>query len=325
MSWKLAWDRTGEKRYETGIDHGVLYPYQVNTATYDNGVAWNGLISVSETPSGAESNPQYADNIKYLDLLSAEQFGATLECFTYPDEWELCDGTASPVAGVNIRQQARSTFGLSYRTKIGNDINDDLGYKLHLVYNCKATPSERAYNTVNDSPEAIQFSYEISTTPVNVTGYKATSIITIDSTRFVSDEAKAKLTALENVLYGQNATEGSPAVYALDEGSTFDITKTYYTKAGDVYTEFVIFEVTSDPSFQPGTTYYERSGSAGNYTYTPTADDTMDSQKTYYVLKAKDVSTEYYTLVSPAVPATEAVAARLPFPDEVISILGSNG
>lgn len=202
----LKWDQTGERFYETGVDHGVLYPYNTTTSAYDDGVAWNGLTSISESPSGAESNAQYADNIKYLDLLSAEEFAATLECFTYPDEWELCDGSVSPVAGLNIHQQARKTFGLSYRTKIGNDVNDDLGYKLHLVYGCKATPSEKAYNTVNDSPEALQFSYSISTTPVNVTGYKATSIITIDSTKFTTTEAAARLAELEEILYGKDAT-----------------------------------------------------------------------------------------------------------------------
>lgn len=206
---KLIWDQTGERRYETGIDHGVLYPYNTTTSAYDNGVAWNGLTSVSESPSGAESNPQYADNIKYLDLLSAEEFGATLECFTYPDEWEECDGSAQPVAGVIVRQQARKTFGLSYRTKIGNDVDPDAGYKLHLVYGAKATPSERAYNTVNDSPEAITFSYEISTTPVAVKGYKPTAILTIDSTKFATSELKAKLTKLENILYG---TDGDSTV-----------------------------------------------------------------------------------------------------------------
>ena len=193
---KLIWDQTGERFYETGIDHGVLYPYNTATSSYDNGVAWNGLTSVTESPSGAESNAQYADNIKYLDLLSAEEFAATLECYTYPDEWELCDGSVSPVSGVSIRQQPRKSFGLSYRTKIGNDVDQDLCYKLHLVYGCKATPSERGYNTVNDSPEAITFSYSISTTPVNVTGYKATAIITIDSTKFTSTEAAARLAAL---------------------------------------------------------------------------------------------------------------------------------
>ena len=199
---KLIWDQTGERFYETGVDHGVLYPYNTTNKSYDNGVAWNGLTSVSESPSGAESNAQYADNIKYLDLLSAEEFAATLECFTYPDEWELCDGSVSPVSGVNIHQQARTTYGLSYRTKIGNDVNSDLGYKLHLVYGCKATPSERAYNTVNDSPEPITFSYSISTTPVNVTGYKATAIITIDSTKFTTTADQAKLQTLLDALFG---------------------------------------------------------------------------------------------------------------------------
>lgn len=202
----LKWDQTGERFYETGVDHGVLYMFNTANSSYDDGVAWNGLTSVSESPSGAESNAQYADNIKYLDLLSAEEFAATLECFTYPDEWELCDGSVAPVTGLNIHQQSRRTFGLSYRTKIGNDINDDLGYKIHLVYGCKATPSEKAYNTVNDSPEPLSFSYSISTTPVNVTGYKATSILTIDSTKFTSTEAAERLARLEEILYGKDAT-----------------------------------------------------------------------------------------------------------------------
>jgi len=320
---KLLWDQTGERFYETGIDHGVLYPYNTSTNSYDSGVAWNGLTSVSESPSGAESNAQYADNIKYLDLLSAEEFGATLECFTYPDEWEECDGSAQPVSGVMVHQQSRKTFGLSYRTKIGNDITDDLGYKLHLVYGCKATPSERAYNTVNDSPEALQFSYSISTTPVNINGYKSTSILTVDSTKFIGDEAKARLTALEDVLYGTNATEGSPAVYEEDTAAAFDPTKTYYTLDGSTYSVFEIFEATADESFQQDVTYYERSGSAGSYVYTVTQDSTMDQGKTYYVLKTKTGT--YYTLKTPAVPATEATTARLPLPDEVISILSVNG
>ena len=199
----LHWDETGKRFYETGVDHCVLYPYNTSTSAYDDGVAWNGITSISESPSGAESNAQYADNIKYLDLLSAEEFSATLECFTYPDEWELCDGSVAPVAGVNVHQQARTTFGLSYRTRIGKE---DLGYKLHLIYGCKATPSEKAYNTVNDSPEALTFSYSISTTPVNVTGYKATSIITIDSTKFTGTTERGYLDNLERVLYGADAT-----------------------------------------------------------------------------------------------------------------------
>ena len=312
---KIVWDAVGEHKYETGVDHGVLYPMNLSTNQYDNGVAWNGLTAVTETPSGAESNPQYADNIKYLDLLSAEEFAATIECFTYPKEWEECDGSVSPVEGVNIYQQARKTFGLSYRTKIGNDVNPDAGYKLHLVYNAKATPSERAYNTVNDSPEALSFSYEVSTTPVEVPGYKNTSLLTIDSTKFVTDAAKARLAALEAILYGTNSAPAVPAVYEEDTAADFDVTKTYYTKSGDVYTEFDIFEETADTSFDAGKTYYEKNGSV----YTVTADTVMDSEKTYYTVKSK-VGT-YYTLKSPAIPATEATNPRLPMPAEVLEIL----
>ena len=323
---KLIWDAVGERFYENGVDHGVLYLLNTDNNTYDQGVSWNGLISVAENPSGGESNPQYADNIKYLDLLSKEDFGATVTCFTYPTEWELCDGTVSPVAGMTIGQQSRKTFGLSYRTKIGNDITDDLGYKLHLVYGCKAQPSERTYNTVNDSPEALQFSYTVSTTPVDVPGYKATSQITIDSTKFVTDAAKARLAALEAILYGTDSTPGTPAVYELDEAATFNPAKEYYTEAGGVYTVFDIFEVTSDVSFQSDVDYYERSGSAGSYVYTLTADTVMDAGKTYYTIKTKASGTDYYTLKTPAVPATEATVARLPMPSEVISILGeANG
>ena len=268
---KLTWDQTGERFYETGVDHGVLYPYDTTNAKYDNGVAWIGLTSVSESPSGAESNAQYADNIKYLDLLSAEEFGATLECFTYPDEWELCDGSVSPVTGLNIHQQSRKTFGLSYRTKIGNDISDDLGYKLHLVYGCKATPSEKAYNTVNDSPEPITFSYDISTTPVNVTGYKATSILTIDSTKFTSTEARARLTNLENKLYGTDGT----VTYSATADETPQAGKTYYTRSGSAepytYTEF------TGETFEQGVTYYEKSTSGGTTPYLPLPDEVIST------------------------------------------------
>ena len=314
---KIIWDAIGEHKYETGIDHGVLYPINTETNTYDNGVAWNGLTSISETPSGAESNPQYADNIKYLDLYSAETFGATVACFTYPKEWEECDGSVSPLEGVNIYQQSRKTFGLSYRTKIGNDLNPDAGYKLHLIYNAKATPSERAYNTVNESPEALNFSYTISTTPVDVPGYKPTSLITIDSTKYVTDEAKARLAALEAILYGTDASEGKPAVYEEDTDAEFSPSKTYYTEYGGVYTVFDQFDVTSDSSFDPSKTYYEKNGDV----YTATADSTMDPSKTYYEIKAKVSGTKYYTLKTPAVPATVATNPRLPMPAEVISIL----
>lgn len=194
----LEWDQVGERLYETGVDHGVLYIPNA-TGEYDKGYAWNGLTTVTETPSGAESTAQYADNIKYLNLQSAEEFGATVEAFTYPDEFAQCDGTAVPQVGVNVGQQARKTFGLSYRTLVGNDLDgQDHGYKLHLIYGCQAAPSEKAYNTVNDSPEAITFSWELTTTPAPVTGLKPTSIITVNSL----EVSAANLQALEDALYG---------------------------------------------------------------------------------------------------------------------------
>ena len=212
---KLIWDQTGDRLYETGVDHGVLYPYNTVSKAYDSGVAWNGLTGVTESPSGAEATPLYADNIKYLNLRSAEEFGATVECYTYPEEFEKLDGSKSLAAGVNIGQQSRGTFGLSYRTKVGNDTElDDHGYKLHLIYGATASPSERAYQTVNDSPEAITFSYEITTTPVEVTGAKPTAILTIDSTK----ADPAKLAALEAILYG--TTEKEPRLPLPDEIAT---------------------------------------------------------------------------------------------------------
>ena len=172
---KLVWDKTGERLYETGVDHGVLYPIQAG-GLYNKGVAWNGLTAVTESPSGAEASPIYADNIKYLNLMSAEEFGATIEAYTYPDEFAECDGSAEIATGVTIGQQARKVFGLSYRTVIGNDVDsNDYGYKLHLIYGALAAPSEKGYTTINDSPEAITFSWEVSTTPVNVTGFKPTA------------------------------------------------------------------------------------------------------------------------------------------------------
>jgi len=195
---KLAWDNVGERRYETGVDRGVLY-LPDNTGNYNEGYAWNGLTTVTESPSGAESNPQYADNIKYLNLLSAEEFGATVEAFTYPDEFGQCDGTAEPQAGIYLGQQGRRVFGLAYRTRVGNDLEGtEHGYKLHLVYGALAAPSEKAYGTINDSPEAIAFSWEVSTTPVPVTDYKPTALLTIDSTKVDA----AKLASLEDILYG---------------------------------------------------------------------------------------------------------------------------
>jgi hypothetical protein len=203
MPGPLVWDQVGERFYETGVDHGVLYIPNA-TGVYDKGVAWNGLTTVTESPSGAEGNAQYADNIKYLNLISAEEFGATLEAFTFPEEFAQFDGLAVPDAGVYIGQQPRKSFGLSYRTRHGNDVEgDEFAYKLHLVYGAIATPSEKAYNTINDSPEAIAFSWTISTTPAPVTGYKPTALIVIDS----ATADPTGLTSLETALYGAVATE----------------------------------------------------------------------------------------------------------------------
>lgn len=204
---KLEWDKTGAHYFENGVDHGVLYPQtdggSSGSVVYGNGVAWNGLTSVTQSPEGAEPSAVYADNIKYLSLLSVEEFNATIEAYTYPDEFAACDGSASLGEGVTIDQQARKTFCLSYRTKIGNDVNSDLGYKIHIIYGCLAAPSERAYETVNDSPEAMTLSWEISTTPVVVTGFKPTSHLVIDSTKV----KPAALKAIEDALYGKESEE----------------------------------------------------------------------------------------------------------------------
>lgn len=199
---KLIWDKTGDRFYETGVKQCALY-VQVSGA-YPKGVAWNGITGITESPSGAESNPMYADDIKYLDLISTEEFGATIEAYTYPDEFAECDGSASIATGVSIGQQSRKTFGLCYKTVYGNDVEkNDYGYKLHIIYGAIASPSEKEYASINDSPEAITFSWEISTTPVEVTGFKPTATIVIDSTK-VNDE---KLKALEEVLYGSESQE----------------------------------------------------------------------------------------------------------------------
>lgn len=200
---KLVWDQTGQRFYETGVKNGVLY-VQDATGAYPKGVAWNGLTAVTESPSGAEATPLYADDIKYLNLMSNEEFGATIEAYTYPDEFAECDGSAAIATGVSIGQQKRKTFGLCYRTVLGNDIDsNDYGYKLHIIYGALAAPSEKAYATINDSPEAITFSWEVTTTPVAVTGFKPTASVVIDSTKV--DEAK--LAALEAILYGTDEEE----------------------------------------------------------------------------------------------------------------------
>ena len=245
---KLVWDQAGQKTYETGIDHGVLYDVDAS-GNYVDGVAWNGLTAVTESPSGAENTDLYADNIKYLILKSAEQFGGTITAYTYPQEFEKHDGSADLLTGVKIGQQSRTPFGLCYRSNVGNDTSgQDYGYKLHLIYGASANPSERNYQTINDSPEAIEFSWEFSTTPVNVTGFKPTALVTIDSTK----ATEAAMLAIEAVLYGSDGTDTYTAV----------------TPVG-----------TENPSTEG---WYERSGSAEPYTYTLTTDTTVDNQKTYY-------------------------------------------
>lgn len=222
----LTWDGIGERVYETGVDRGVLY-IPNSSGVYNNGVAWNGLTSVTESPSGAEPSAQYADNVKYLNLFSAEEFGATIEAFTYPDEFAPFDGLGVPSPGVTIGQQSRKSFGLSFRTRIGNDLDGDAhGYKLHMIYGCSASPSERAYSTVNDSPEAITFSWELTTVPVAVAGYTPTSIITVDSTQVSAGD----LAELEQFLYGTAGTDPSlptpAAVLAIFSGTLTEVTPT---------------------------------------------------------------------------------------------------
>ena len=203
---KIVWDATGSRYYENGVDHGVLY-VQKSDGSYDTGVAWNGLTGVTESPDGAEPTDLWADNIKYASMRSAETFGATIEAYTYPDEFAECDGSAEPVDGVRFGQQQRKPFGFVYRTNVGSDTltSTDEGYKIHIIYNATASPSERAYETINDSPDAITFSWEITTTPINATGYKPLSTIVIDSTKI----DPAKLTLIENMLFGTDAVEES--------------------------------------------------------------------------------------------------------------------
>lgn len=209
---KLVWDKTGEHFYETGVKNGVLYPLSAS-GTYPKGVAWNGLTAITESPSGAEATALYADDIKYLNLMSNEEFGATVEAYTYPDEFAECDGSAALTDGVYIGQQARKTFGLCYRTTLGNDaMGNDYGYKLHIIYGAMASPSEKAYSTINDSPDAITFSWELSTTPVAVANFKPTASLTIDSTKVDA----AKLTALEEILYGKDGTGEDGSTGAVD-------------------------------------------------------------------------------------------------------------
>lgn len=249
---RLTWDGTGEKFFETGTKYGVLYT-QNDDGTYAEGVEWNGLTGVTENPTGAEANKLWADNDLYADLRSAEELEGSITAYTYPDEFAQCDGSAVPVDGVYIGQQKRRKFGLCYRTEVGNDVSDNLAYKLHIIYGATASPSEKGYTTINDSPEAVEFSWDFTTTPVKVTKYndmefKNTASIVIDSRKFSTTELKAKLTALENILYGADN------VYTATSDTSPVAGKTYYTKSGDVYSEF------TGSTFANGTTYYELIG-----------------------------------------------------------------
>lgn len=210
---RLTWDQVGERLYETGVDRGVLY-IPNETGEYDTGVAWNGLVSVSESPTGAEPSPQYADNIKYLNLISLEEFEASIEAFTYPDEFAQFDGSAEMEPGVHIGQQARGVFGLSYRSKIGNDLaGDSFGYKLHLIYGAMAAPTEKAYGTINESPEAITFSWDLSTTPVEASGFQPTASLVIDSTKVDA----GKLASFEDMIWGTAVEPGDAHLPLPDE------------------------------------------------------------------------------------------------------------
>ena len=314
---KIVWDQTGQHLYETGTDHVVVYPADSN-GNYPKGYGWNGVTGYTESPSGADETALYADNIKYLSLRAAEEFGATITAYTYPDEFAILDGSAQPLAGVKLYQQARKSFGLCVRTLIGNDIDsNDHGYMLHLVYGLTASPSERGYSTVNDSPEAIEFSWELKSVPVAVEGYKATSVITIDSTKVDPD----KLAELEQILYGTDGTVSYNAV-------TSPVATTY--------------SVVASPTGNPSENfYYERSGEEGNYTYTLSADTSVDDQKTYYTKTAgdnptnkgwyeKNVNDEYVLSVDTEVNTSKTYYTkdtssgndpRLPLPKEVIEKL----
>lgn len=240
---KLAWDVLSTRTYETGVKKGVIYPVKED-GNYDKGVAWSGLTAYNESPSGADATALWADDIKYLELRSTEELGATIEAYTYPDEFALCDGTAELAPGITIGQQPRKKFGFVCQTTVGNDVQlDQYGYKLHILYGAMASPSEKSYQTINDSPDAITFSWELTTTPVEVAGHKPTANVTIDSTK-LSASGKAKLKELEDILFGTDGT----------------------------YTEF------SGSSFAEGTTYYEKLGTS----YVATSDTEKDADKTYY-------------------------------------------
>lgn len=298
---KIVWDRAGEHFYETGVDHGVLYP--TKGGVYGVGVPWNGLTSVSESPSGADSNAQYADNIKYLNLISAEEFGATIEAFTYPEEFEVCDGSAAPVPGVIIGQQNRRPFGLSYRTLIGNDLEGtEYGYKIHLIYGATASPSSRDYGTVNDSPEAITFSWEVTTTPVEVSGYKPTASLVVDSTK----TSASNMAKLERILYGSDTAEprlpmpdevikllGSSSAISLTvtapEGMTEVLGKTVSELQSNIDVNAVDSEITGKLNYIKNYTEFSETmgDQEGNYLALNVSADVSDANITVELLSGK--------------------------------------
>lgn len=254
---RIEWDETGKKLYETGVEKGVLYPINAQ-GEYKPGVPWNGLTSISESPSGAEATALYADDIKYLNLYSAEEFGATIEAYTYPDEFALCDGSAELATGVRVGQQARKVFGLAYKTLIGNDVDgQDHGYLLHLIYGAMCSPSQKQYQTVNDSPSAITFSWEVKTTPVNVPGLKPTASITIDSTKVDA----TKLANLEKKLYGTDGSVSYDAVTPV--GTENPVTEGWYEKDGDNYV------LSADTTVDGSKTYYAKTETGGTDAYLP--------------------------------------------------------
>lgn len=259
---RTKWDLTGEHFYETGVKQAVLFPYDKQAKAYAKGVAWNGITSVSESPSGAEATALYADNIKYLNLISNEEFSATIEAYTYPDEFAILDGSASLANGVQIGQQTRGTFGLVYRTEVGNDTDGtDLGYKLHFIYGGTATPSEKSYQTINDSPEAITFSWTINTTPVAVEGFKPTATLVIDSTKCDS----AKLKQLEDIIYG---TDGSFSYSAVTSTTGKNpVQEGWYEKSGSAYV------LSTDTEADSSKTYYKRTETGGTDARFPLPDE----------------------------------------------------
>ena len=307
---KLVWDDTGNRLYETGVEKGVLYPKQ-SDGSYDGGVAWNGLVSVSESPSGAEATPLYADNVKYLNLMSTEEFGATIEAFTYPAEFEACDGSANIGVGVAIGQQTRSIFGLSYKTKLGNDVDgNDHGYKLHLIYGALAAPSAKAYETINETPEAITFSWEISTTPVEVEGFKPTATVVINSTKVDAD----KLATLEDILYGTADVDprmplpnellalfaatiedlAMDTIVPADDATDIAVDSTIVMTFNNAIQEEAIVVTDADGTIVAGTKAWDATNKI--LTFTPTSD--LDASTVYLVTVAGVVDVYAQTLAA---------------------------